>query len=87
MFFFKKNLKFFLKGFITYEMFLFFLTLIAYFHIFSPVANSAMKNSCSKETRLHFSGFPLEFYIRTFSGNHDHISLMEIGFKVSQNID
>jgi hypothetical protein len=24
--------------------------------------------------RLHFSGFPLEFYIITFSHNHDHIN-------------
>jgi len=72
-------------------MFLFFLMLITYFHIFSPVANSAMKNACGifmqQETRLHFSGFPLEFYIRTFSANHDHISLMKIDFNGSQNIN
>jgi len=73
----------------------FFLTLITYFSninyiFFSPVANSAMKNACciftEQETRLHFSAFPLEFYIRTFNHNHDHISLMEIDFNGSQNI-
>lgn len=68
-------------------MFIFFLTLITYFRIFSPVANSATKNACSKKQGSILVAFLLEFYIRTFSGNHDHISLMKIDFNGSQNID